>query len=357
MKHVETFPDSGAEVYRLVDDPRPVDNIYGEQPYSSRDGTRVALRFSTADRHEGRLCIFDLSDGSLHTILEAAPRLPAFHAWGDYLYYQVPAGEGLILTRTHYHTLETERLAALPAIGEARFLYGTVSCDNHYYAVSVHYNAGGSKVLLFDLSGNRWETLIESDLHFKHEQFSLDGRNRLLVQANQEPGRERVGLGVLEVDGGAVKWLAADRPHTPRPTGHEAWIGRSDHILFSTSPSEDGRGNLWTAGVGRSSARLLERAGPLYFVHVSLSRCGRYWIGDVPDTQGAAIHIGSIETGQHRRFLLSRTAQRWGQLSHTHPYMTADNHWLIYNSDHWGHPQTYGARIPQAFLDSLSGAA
>ena len=30
MKHIDTDKDSGIEVWRLCDDPRPTDNIYGE---------------------------------------------------------------------------------------------------------------------------------------------------------------------------------------------------------------------------------------------------------------------------------------------------------------------------------------
>ena len=44
MKHVETDPESCAEIFQLVDDRRPADNIYGEQPYSSSDGARVTIR-------------------------------------------------------------------------------------------------------------------------------------------------------------------------------------------------------------------------------------------------------------------------------------------------------------------------
>ena len=44
MKLIDTDPESGAEIYQLVEDPRPADNIYGEQPFSSADGARHPAR-------------------------------------------------------------------------------------------------------------------------------------------------------------------------------------------------------------------------------------------------------------------------------------------------------------------------
>ena len=43
MTLTETDSDNGTQIYRLIDDPRPSDNIYGEQPYCSADGKRVAI--------------------------------------------------------------------------------------------------------------------------------------------------------------------------------------------------------------------------------------------------------------------------------------------------------------------------
>ncbi len=355
MTHVETA-ESGADVYQLVSDSRPVDNIYGEQPYSSRDGMRVALRFSGFDGRPGGLSIFDLAEGRAHAVLEREPPFPPFHAWDEYLYYQVERGQERILSRCHYQTLETEELGAVPVM-EQGFRWdgtGTVSSDHRYYAVSAHSEGGRSRIVLVDLQENRHTSLAESELYFKHEQFSRDGRNRLLVQANLEPSRAQVRLGVLEVGDGGMHWLAADRPHTPRPTGHEAWVGTSDQVLFSTTPLEGSGENLWVAGAGDSSVRALTGARRHCFNHVSVSRCGRYWVGDEMESPGMAIHAGSMKSGAHRRVLLSHTSpKRWGQLSHTHPYLTSDNHWLIYNSDRSGHPQTYGAKIREGFLQSL----
>ena len=352
MKLVETDPNSGAEIYQLVDDPRPADNIYGEQPYSSADGTRVAIRFYPKNGQPGGLSFLDLEDGSHHTVLAEAPRFPAFHAWGEHLYYQ-QGGDELVLKRCNYQTLKKEDITSLPT-KEGRFSYGTASQDGRYYAASVHPEGGSSKVWCTDLSTGKSGTLAHrDDYHFKHEQFSLDGNNRILIQANEMPAVECVHLGALEPDREGITWFPVDRPHTPRPTGHEAWIGRTDHIFISTGSDEDSPGNLWTAGLNDNAPTLVS-VTPYRFGHVSVSRCGQYWVGDATQERDIPIHIGSLKSGNHKRLVLSRTEHDGQQWSHTHPYMTSDNAWLIYTSNRGGHSQVYGAKIPQEFLNRLS---
>ncbi len=351
-KPLETDPDSGAEIFQLTDDERPTDDIYGEQPYNSREGDRIAVQHASTDTLDGGVTILDLNDGSLHAVVTSKPRFPAFHAWGEFLYFQETVGGKLMLKRCHYQTLAKETIAGLPE-QEGRFSYGTVSQDLRYYAASVHPADGGSKVLLMDLkTGERRVLAARSDYHFKHEQFSLDGQNRVLIQANKMPDVKEVHLGALEVNREGIRWFAADRPHTPRPTGHEAWIGRSNRILFSTASDKDSQGNLWTAGVGDAAPTLVSKTATR-FGHVSVSRCGKFWIGDATGEKDVPIHIGSFATGKHRRVVFSRTKMDRSQSSHTHPYLTADNRWLIYNSTRSGRAQVHGARLGKGFLDTL----
>jgi|AP95_1055475.scaffolds.fasta_scaffold25711_2 hypothetical protein len=353
MKSIETDSDSGAEVYQLTDGERPADNIYGEQPYSSPQGDRVVIRFYGTEAADGGLSVLNLTDGSVHPILQGAARFPAFHAWGEHLYFQVCVGDTLLLKRCHLQTLEQEEVVELPT-ERGRFSYGTVSPDGRYYAASVHRDDGTCEVFLMDLTEGERRSLAESgELYFKHEQFSLDGANHLLIQANQLPDVTEVHLGVLEVEGReGFQWLAADRPHTPRPTGHEAWIGRTDRVFFSTATDPGAEDNLWTAGLTDGAPVLASRTG-FRFSHVSVSRCGRFWIGDATGQEGVPIYVGSLASGQYRRIVYSRTVSDSKQWSHTHPYLTADNQWLIYTSNRSGQAQVYGARIPTELLDGL----
>jgi len=351
VKHVETDPESGAEIHQLTEEDRPADNIYGEQPYTSPDGGRIAVRHYPAGDADGGLSVLDLEDGSLHPVLVKMPRFPAFHAWGDYLYYQEAEGDALLLKRCHYRTLRKETVIALPT-EEGRFSYGTVSGDHRFYAASVHREDKSCQVLLVDLADGSRRTLADTDYwHFKHEQFSLDGRNRVLIQANSPDVRE-VRLGTMEVGGEGVAWLAADRPHTPRPTGHEAWVGRSSRVFFSTAFDESRGTNAWTAGVGDPAPAVACRT-PTHFGHVSVSRCGRFWVADATGEEGIPLYVGSLASGVCRRLVYSRTAHDGEQWSHTHPYLTADTRWLIFTSNRSGPPQVYGARVPEAFLESL----
>jgi hypothetical protein len=352
MKIVETDSESGAEIFQLVDDPRPADNIYGEQPYSSADGSRVTIRFYPEGDQDGGLSLLDLNDQSLHPVLTESPRFPAFHAWGEHLYYQQKDGDALVLKRCNYQSLEKEDITALPT-QEGRFSYGSTSQDHRYYAASVHPEGGSSKVWCIDLSSGQAKTLAQrDDYHFKHEQFSLDGNNRILIQANKMPDVDQVRLGALEPGEEGITWYPVDRPHTPRPTGHEAWIGQTDTIFISTGTDEDSQGNMWTAGLHDEKPHLVSKSGHI-FSHVSVSHCGNYWIGDVTREPNVPIHIGSLSTGAHKRIVFSGTDHDGQQWSHTHPYLTADNRWLIYTSNRSGHPQVYGAKIPKGFLENL----
>ena len=364
MKPIETDPDSGAETFQLTEGDRPTDNIYGEQPYSSPDGTRIVARHFPTDDCEGEIAFVDLNDGSSHSVFKGEPRFPAFHAWGEYLYYQEGDDDSLILKRCHFQTLEIEEILPLP-VEEGFFSYGTVSPDHQYYAVSVREDKWARRVLLIEVSDGSRRTLAESpDQHFKHEQFSLDGRNRVLIQANG-PETVVVNLGAMEVDREGVDWFPVDAPpvtpygkwpggdrHTPRCTGHESWVGVTDKVFFSTAYDEEQGTNIWTARLG-DTAPVVACQTPMRFGHVSVSRCGRYWIGDVSREEGAPIYIGAFGSNTCRRLVYSRTVSDRNQSSHTHPYLTADNGWLIFNSTRPGRPQVHGAKVPKGLLEAL----
>jgi hypothetical protein len=347
---VETDPDSGASVFLLGGDERPADNIYGEQPYGDATGRRIAIRYYSTDSKPGGISLVDLVDGSRHEVLVGKPPFPAFHAWGEYLYYHQTVDGKLTLRRCGYLTLKVEDIAVLPP-DRGSYSYGTVSPDHRYYAVSVQTEGAPSKVHLLDLKTGAWSILLDKPgYHAKHEQFSQDGRNRVLIQLNQMPDVKQVLLSELEI-GGGEKLFPADRPHTPRPTGHEAWVGATDRIFFSTASDPDSRGNVWTGKVGDPSPTLVHE-GPLRFSHVSVSRCGRYWVGDSGE-EGVPVYIGSSVSGKCKRAAFSRTVYDGKQWAHAHPYLTADNKWLIFASTRDGHAQVYGARLADGWLEGL----
>lgn len=347
---LEVDAESGAEIYLLGSDERPADNIYGEQPYGDATGRRIAIRYYSLPHKPGGISILDLCDGTRQEILSGKPPFPAFHAWGEWLYYAQTVADKKLLRRCNYLTLQVEDVAELPA-RRGRYSYGTVSPDHRYYAVSVQPPSGGpSQVHLLDLQTNEWSVLLDKPgYHAKHEQFSRDGRNRVLIQLNQMPDVKVVLLSELEI-GGSEKPFPADRPYTPRPTGHEAWIGATSSIFFSTGTDPESKGNVWSAKIGDPQPRLVYEGRR--FGHVSVSRDGRYWIGDTGE-QGIPIYIGSFATGRAERACFSRTEYDGQQWSHAHPYLTADNQWLIFGARRDGHPQVYGARLKAGWLETL----
>lgn len=350
-KPVEIDPESGAEIYLLGADARPADNIYGEQPYGDATGRRIAIRYYPLEGKPGGLSIFDLRDGSNHEILSGDPPFPAFHGWGEWLYYAPKVDGTRTLRRCNYLTLKVEDVAQLPT-ERGSYSYGTVSSDHRYYAVSVRPSGGGpSQVHLLDMKTKEWRVLLDKPgYHAKHEQFSRDGRNRVLIQLNQMPDVKVVLLSELEL-GGIERSFAADRPFTPRPTGHEAWIGNTAEIFFSTAPEADTGQTIWRAKVGDAKPTPVGDGGKR-FGHVSVSRNGRYWIADTGE-KGIPLYIGSFASGRCMRVCFSRTEYDGKQWSHAHPYLTADNRWLIFAARRDGHAQVYGARLKDGWLEQF----
>jgi len=347
---VEIDPESGAEIFVLGADDRPSDDIYGEQPYGDATGRRIAIRYYPPPDRPGGINIFDLNDGSSHEILSGKAPFPAFHAWGEWLYYAQTVDGKLMLRRCNYLTLQVENVAELPP-DRGGYSYGTVSPDHRYFAVSVRPpDCDASNVHLLDLKTNQWSVLLDKPgYHAKHEQFSRDGRNRVLIQLNQMPGVKVVLLSELEI-GGTEKRFPADQPYTLRPTGHEAWIGNTSSIFFSTAADSTTKGNIWMGKVGDEKATLVYEGKR--FGHVSVSRDGKYWIGDTSE-KGIPVYIGSFATGRCRRVCFSHTEYDGKQWSHAHPYLTADNQWLIFSARISGHPQVRGAKLKEGWLEGI----
>ncbi|MBN2295087.1 MAG: hypothetical protein JXM70_21845 [Pirellulales bacterium] len=216
---IEIDSESGAEIYVLGGDARPADNIYGEQPYGDATGRRIAIRYYPLPNKPGGINILDLEDGSNREIFSGSPPFPAFHAWGEWLYYAQTVEGRKMLRRCNYLTLEVENVAELPP-DRGSYSYGTVSPDNRYYAVSVRPPKGGSsQVHLLDMRKNRWSVLLDKPGYYpKHEQFSRDGRNRVLIQLNKMPDAKVVCFSRTEYDG--KQWSHAH----PYLTANNKWL-------------------------------------------------------------------------------------------------------------------------------------
>ena len=57
----------------------------------------------------GGINVLDLQDGSNYEILSGKPPFPAFHAWGEWLYYAQTVDGKKMLRRCNYLTLDVDR--------------------------------------------------------------------------------------------------------------------------------------------------------------------------------------------------------------------------------------------------------
>ncbi len=348
---VEVDEESGAKVYLLGADERPADNIYGEQPYSDPASRRIAIRYYSQGDLRGGIEIFDLYDGSRHEILSGKPPFPAFHPWSDWLYYRQTVDGTPMLRRCNYTTLEIENIAPLPP-ERGSYSYGTVSPDHRWFAVAVRpEGAEVTRVDLLDIESGEWRVLLDKPGYLaKHEQFSRDGRNKVLIQLNQMPDVKQVLLGEIDLSG-EMELFPADLPHTLRPTGHEAWVGDKSSVFFSTAVDPETGANIYVGAVGDEGATVVPNPGTRVG-HVSVTADGRYWIGDTGE-EGVPIYIGDLETGRCKRLIFSRTEYDGTQWAHAHPYMTADNKWVIFTARRNGLPQVYGAYLAEGWLEGI----
>ncbi len=348
---VEVDEESGAKVYLLGADERPADNIYGEQPYSDPASRRIAIRYYSQGDLRGGIEIFDLYDGSRHEILSGKPPFPAFHPWSDWLYYRQTVDGVPMLRRCNYTTLEIENIAPLPP-ERGTYSYGTVSPDHRWFAVAVRpEGAEVTRVDLLDIETGEWRVLLDKPGYLaKHEQFSRDGRNKVLIQLNQMPDVKQVLLGEIDLSG-EMALFPADLPHTLRPTGHEAWVGDKSSVFFSTAVDPETGANIYVGAVGDEGATVVPNPGTRVG-HVSVTADGRYWIGDTGE-EGVPIYIGDLETGRCKRLIFSRTEYDGKQWAHAHPYMTADNKWVIFTARRNGLPQVYGAYLAEGWLEGI----
>ena len=352
---LEVDAESGAEVYLLGGDERPADNIYGEQPYGDATGRRIAIRYYPLPDKPGGISILDLQDGARHEILSGKPPFPAFHAWGEWLYYAQTVEGKKLLRRCNYLTLQVEDVAELPP-ERGSYSYGTVSPDHRYYAVSVQPPDG--RTLQGASAGPADEPMERAA-----GQTGLSRQARAVLARRPQPGADPTEPDAGREGGAAERAgdrrqrqraterpFPADQPYTLRPTGHEAWIGTTSRIFFSTGADATTKGNIWSAKVGDEKPTLVYEGKR--FGHVSVSRDGKYWIGDTGE-KGVPIYIGSFATGRAQRACFSRTEYDNQQWSHAHPYLTADNQWLIFGARRNGHPQVYGAKLKDGWLEKL----
>jgi hypothetical protein len=369
-------PDSGASIARVTSAAAISHNIYCEQPYSSPDGQYVAIVRSADFNRDFPWCDLLVAHLSGARIALAQRRVHCQivnTAWGEHVFYWKPDGK---LYRLALATLD-ETLALdcdnLPPVNCGL----SISPDERYLAYGTAIpgdDAATFGIVRVDLRTGEWRLIFEhQEMVNPHTQFEPATGQTLLLQLNIEPRIRADGavlhlgkgavLVMVDRDGNDLRRLPVGPPHTSPCTGHQAFIPGTGRVALTVSGHEDlpaigggqGRGNLLTVGPGDERPSVFD--APQYtFSHVSISRCGRFFLADAYGRPGEPVPliIGCLTTGKHRPILRDSHGThgpcQWG---HPHAYLTADNRHVIYNSAQQGMGQVYAAYIPDGFLDSL----
>lgn len=373
-------PATGTYVTRMTAAIMANINIYGEQPYTTPDGRRIAiLRSPYADPRmpPAELCVADLVTLRLAVIEEnVLSILVATSGYSGVLLYL--DGERRLM-RVNLATLEREALFpwTLPehvvfesATPDGRYLVGTV-CEPDFH----------SAIVRVDLRTGRAETIFRHPEILCHVQVHPGHGRDILIQLNRGSGRNHEGEArpvenpltgathfIIDLDGGSLRPLAIGEPHTKSSSGHSGWIADAGRIGVSThfaylDPRTPGaldarypQGNFFTVGPGEDKPTVFAAPGHR-FNHVNVSRDGRYFVCDcyhkgLPG--GIELVVGNLATGRCRALLEDCGAQGGcAASSHPHPYLTADNRHVIYNADPHGVPHVHAAHVTEEFLKSL----
>ncbi|NQU09633.1 hypothetical protein HQ590_02490 [bacterium] len=376
-------PASGAWVIQLTSSSCTSINIYGEQPYCSPDGRRVAV-LRAPDIHLSPHAMFLVADlqrlGLALVARDVYPlNRPCNNAYSEYVYYWNPANQ---LIRVSLLSLESQVILVDDEPGVIRG-GGSVAPDQRTMMFGMYLPGPRPVVMRYDLETGRREVFYEHpEIVNPHPQYEpVTGRYVMIMRnhgallARDGTVEKLVGdfgptLFLVAADTGREVPLPAGQPHTAR-IGHQCFIPGADAALFTTfwnmetweCDPRHPETNVMIARPGEelpTPFRCPEHRGN----HISASRCGTYFVmdsyeGAIYDEQRVikpmALVVGNLQTGRYRILVSSTGASGGGNgATHPHPYITADNRYVIFNSDQYGVPQVLAAEIPAGFLESLN---
>lgn len=403
----QTSPQPAAtEVRFLSQGPTICNNIYGELPFMDASSRYVIyfrlLTEPTKDRAERRnveIWRADLKEGTTKRVDTGAYAVKGMAISPDLkTFYYVASNDDRptrikeidSLKRLDIVTLE-RKTVSLKGPGRRLTTLGAVAKDGMYYAgaflgpqqygiVRIHPDTGEIKVI----------HKSNAEIFNAHPQIEPGQGRRLLVQHNRGAqieddgsikkayGKMGTTLYTINLDGSDRQTINVGRPHTPTIQGHEAWIGHTGNVLFTThwqSPKlRAERGNIWMIRPGDEKPRPIARG--FTFWHCSTSRCGRFFIADTvqglvvvpnPDSSQAPkepyivtpmpkrglIVVGSIATGKTQVLCEVTADLSGGQYRHPHVYLSPDSKWAVFNTEKDGIPQVATARIPDGLIEKL----
>lgn len=347
---------SGAQIWQLTSTSVTTHNIYGEWVFSSTDGERIAfVRDMAYGENQLEVWVYDLTTRREVKISEAQGWLTTT-PFLDALYFVRQVDGKPHLMRLHLKTPELQTVFVFdrwPLWTSA----AAISPDERYFVICLRLGERRYGLLRIDLTQGTWEVFHENeDIFNTHVQFEPSKGEYILVQWNRgglldehdnivrSVGEEGATLYVVGRDGNGFQQLPVGKPFTAPVTGHECWAGATGQVMLTT---EDG--GVYLCAPGDSQARLVTRKAG--FNHLSASPDGRFFVVD--DVRNGLLYVGSVATG--RCFPLCSSGATCGipQHTHTHPYITPGNRYVIYNSDNTGITQVYAAEIPPRLLEDV----
>ena len=349
-------PVSGARIIQLTSAAAISNNIYGEQPYTSPDGRRVAIARSRdfCFDAEGSLLVHDL--GTLKLAM-AAPRMQGVRgvfnsAYSGLLYYWTPDRK---LIRLSMMTLEQQEVYREDDPG-AFLPSASVSPDQRWVIGQMPRLTGPGaptfQIVRLEVATGRRELIFEHpEICNSHLQFNPIHGRQILVQNNRgvrmnadgsleyRHSEQGTTLFVIDADGGNLQYLPIGPPVTASSTGHECFVADTGKVLTSVTWksldefyrwAHDPRhpdGNILIAAPGDSQPTVFAMP-ELMCNHVSVSQCGTYFVADAlkgcafcdGELKACSLVIGNLATGKYRILVEDTMASGGGnQCTHTHP--------------------------------------
>ncbi len=366
-------PDSGARVVRLTSAAMN-NNIYCEQPYASPDGRRVmiarALDMFAASR---QLLVADLESLTLTMIESDVPHeLVAHSSWREWAYYLMHDGS---VRRVSLLTLERQSVLPAGTLTASSSCLESITPDDQWLIAYEGVDGPELRSLAISTVDGTRRTLYEgADNRNPHAQAEPGDGQRWLYQLIREGREPRVPVFAAALDGGTPRQLPFGGEWSAESTGHMAWVADTGRVACAMNwrraekrhDPRHSEGNLLIAAPGDAEASVFP-AAEHGFYHVSISRCGQYFVCDdfmdfrtdafasgAPGPVG--IVVGNLATGKHRTLI--GDCQAYGIAGSSRfepdPYFTADNRHVVYNASPFGAVQVFAAEVPPDFLPSLS---
>ena len=287
-----------------------------------------------------------------------------------------PHTDVLEVIRTEVATLD-QHFFEFPCSEPLTGNLATASLDNRFLIMAAWLAPHRYGMVRFDLHTGAREIIHEGGDELLNSNPLIEpGEGRLLLVQNnrggvsddagnimQSTGPQGAALYVFDMVDGSRTDLPVGRPHTGAVGGHSSWINGSGALLTniywdSTEQTRE-KGSLAVCDTTSKDVRFLGQG--YCCCHCNASRDGRYFASDTvaagaPDDDpqaGRQLVMGAFSTGKTRVLCSTGALMDRPQYTHPHPWITADNRWVVFNSMRTGAPQVNAARVPESMLNEL----